>query len=63
MVIIVAIYQQKKDILDIANSISNTKNEDDDEDSDKNSEDNFLEVDENKIEEKGIKIVITLDRL
>ena len=47
--------KQKKDILDIANSISNTKNEDD-EDSDKNSEDNFLEVDENKIEEKGEEI-------
>ena len=47
--------KEKKDILDIANSIYNPKNEDD-EDSDKNSEDNFLEVDENKIEEKGEEI-------
>ena len=49
--------EQNKNILDIANSISNSdkKKEDNenDNDSDKNSEDNFLEVDENKIEDIG----------
>ena len=51
--------EQKRHSSKIQNTLYNENDKnDEDEDSDKNSEDNFLEVDENKVEEKGEKINI-----
>ena len=54
--------EQNKKILQLSSAIQKGQNKDEnnidneEEDSDKNSEDNFLEVDENKTDEKGEKV-------